>query len=206
MYWDEVNGTVSIKLQDGTTLNLGQELWFYGKAIGDIANGELIQFAGVQGDHITIKKVVPADVIAFPYIFIGVATQDIANGSYGKVTWFGEVGDIYTNTPANQDTLDWAIQDLLYMSNSTGQLTKTAPALNETRILVAAVIKTQTGTSQTGKLIVRPEFLQSTIWEGGTTLNRPVAPVAFQKFFDTTLNKPIWYNGSNWVDATGATV
>lgn len=24
--------------------------------------------------------------------------------------------------------------------------------------------------------------------------------------FDTTLNKPIWYNGNNWVDATGTTV
>lgn len=26
------------------------------------------------------------------------------------------------------------------------------------------------------------------------------------QFFDTTLNKPIWYNGSGWVDATGASV
>lgn len=25
-------------------------------------------------------------------------------------------------------------------------------------------------------------------------------------FFDSTLNKPIWYNGSNWVDATGVIV
>ena len=29
--------------------------------------------------------------------------------------------------------------------------------------------------------------------------------VGFQ-YFDTTLNKPIWWNGSAWVDATGATV
>ena len=25
-------------------------------------------------------------------------------------------------------------------------------------------------------------------------------------YFDVELNKPIWWNGSNWVDATGATV
>ena len=29
--------------------------------------------------------------------------------------------------------------------------------------------------------------------------------VGFQ-YFDTTLNKPIWWNGSAWVDSTGATV
>ena len=25
-------------------------------------------------------------------------------------------------------------------------------------------------------------------------------------FFDETLGKPIWYNGTNWIDATGAIV
>ena len=32
---------------------------------------------------------------------------------------------------------------------------------------------------------------------------RPTSPVAGQMFFDITLNKPIWYNGSNWVDCNG---
>lgn len=39
---------------------------------------------------------------------------------------------------------------------------------------------------------------------------RPPAPVSGQPFFDTTLaagnGKPIWYNGSIWVDATGTAV
>lgn len=44
------------------------------------------------------------------------------------------------------------------------------------------------------------------------TLNgstRPPSPVAGQFFFDTTLGangKPIWYTGSNWVDATSTIV
>ncbi len=41
---------------------------------------------------------------------------------------------------------------------------------------------------------------------GGATANRPEAPATFEFYFDTTLNLPIWYNGVNWVDATGATV
>ena len=38
------------------------------------------------------------------------------------------------------------------------------------------------------------------------TANRPATPFVGQMFFDTTLavdGKPIWFNGTNWVDATG---
>lgn len=41
---------------------------------------------------------------------------------------------------------------------------------------------------------------------GDTTANRPASPLTFEFFFDTTLGIPIWYDGTNWVDATGATV
>lgn len=40
----------------------------------------------------------------------------------------------------------------------------------------------------------------------GATENRPGAAISGQMYFDTTLKKPIWFNGSAWVDATGATV
>ena len=42
----------------------------------------------------------------------------------------------------------------------------------------------------------------------GNTSNRPVLQVSDSNFqyFDTTLNKPIWWTGSKWVDATGADV
>lgn len=40
----------------------------------------------------------------------------------------------------------------------------------------------------------------------GTTENRPSSINAGFQYFDTTLNKPIWYTGSAWADATGASV
>lgn len=43
----------------------------------------------------------------------------------------------------------------------------------------------------------------------GTSSERPIIKSNIDdniQFFDTTLNKPIWWNGTNWVDATGATV
>lgn len=36
--------------------------------------------------------------------------------------------------------------------------------------------------------------------------NRDEAKYLGQVYFDTTLNKPIWYNGTNWVDANGTTI
>ena len=42
--------------------------------------------------------------------------------------------------------------------------------------------------------------------QGGTTSNRPSSPNNYEFYFDTDLNKPIWYNGTDWVDATGTVV
>jgi hypothetical protein len=46
--------------------------------------------------------------------------------------------------------------------------------------------------------------------QSGATGARPGSPVIGQQYFDTSLaagaGKPIWFNGTVWVDATGATV
>jgi len=43
--------------------------------------------------------------------------------------------------------------------------------------------------------------------ESGATANRPTVRLwVGRPYFDTTLGMPIWYDGTNWVDATGATV
>jgi hypothetical protein len=42
-----------------------------------------------------------------------------------------------------------------------------------------------------------------TVNTGGTTAERPVTPILYQSFFDTTLGKPVWFDGTNWVDGAG---
>lgn len=51
-----------------------------------------------------------------------------------------------------------------------------------------------------------PFMTQSAVANSGTTANRPAVPVTGQMYFDTTLGRPVWYNGAAWVDATGAPV
>lgn len=40
----------------------------------------------------------------------------------------------------------------------------------------------------------------------GSTGSRPTSPVTGQFFYDLSVGKPIWWNGSNWKDANGNTV
>lgn len=42
--------------------------------------------------------------------------------------------------------------------------------------------------------------------QNGDTSSRPAAPTIGDQYFDTTLNKPIWYGNTGWVDATGTGV
>ena len=60
----------------------------------------------------------------------------------------------------------------------------------------------------TDYVLANKQYVDNTTALGGDTASRPVAPVAIvgRMYFDTTLGYPIWYNGTNWVNATGAIV
>jgi hypothetical protein len=103
-----------------------------------------------------MKECVVSEIQANPTYLIGVAAESFTNGNFGYVTWFGYVNNVYTDTPDNGDGANWVAGDILYFSNTTGGLTKTAPTVPDTKIEVAAVTKIQTGASQTGRLLVRP--------------------------------------------------
>lgn len=47
----------------------------------------------------------------------------------------------------------------------------------------------------------------SAVVQYGTTASRPAVGLTIgQNYFDQTLNIPIWWNGSHWVNASGTTV
>lgn len=49
-------------------------------------------------------------------------------------------------------------------------------------------------------------ILSGTWFDSGITSNRPTNVLVGFQYFDTTVNKPIFWDGSKWIDATGATV
>lgn len=38
----------------------------------------------------------------------------------------------------------------------------------------------------------------------GTTANRPVGSVTGQYYLDTTIGRPVYWNGSTWIDGAGS--
>lgn len=144
--WNSVDGTVDIAYgSTGVTLQVGQEQHFYGKATEAISNGDVVMFAGTQGDHSLFAK---ADMSATGFIpewIMGVATQDFALNDFGYVTSFGAVRSI--------NTTGYTAGDLLYLDSATpGALTTTEPAYPAHSILIAAALNSTVN----GSILVRP--------------------------------------------------
>jgi hypothetical protein len=49
------------------------------------------------------------------------------------------------------------------------------------------------------KSLITKEYVEN----NGNSSNRPSSPSVAQPFFDTDIGKPIWWNGTDWVDAVG---
>lgn len=57
-------------------------------------------------------------------------------------------------------------------------------------------------------IILKNELLEleAKMYATGSTVGRPLEPIVGQQYFDTTLNKPVFFSGTAWVDATGQEV
>ena len=57
-------------------------------------------------------------------------------------------------------------------------------------------------------IILKNELLafEDRMYATGSTVGRPLEPKVGQQYFDTTLNKPVFFSGTAWVDATGQEV
>jgi hypothetical protein len=182
--WNNVDGTIDFPLSDEVTLQLGQEEFFYAKASEAISKGEVVMFAGAQGNHLLIQK---ADVTVTGFRqewVVGVANQNFDNNEFGYVTSFGKVRNI--------DTLAFSEGDLLWLSVTTpGELTNVEPTKPACPVLVAAVTRShQTqGTifvrvSTTKKLQELCDVSSATpndgdvlAWDAATNTWKPRAPV-----------------------------
>jgi hypothetical protein len=183
--WNSIDGTFDMGLLNGVTLQAGQEMHFYAKADEAITNGDAVQFAGAQGDHLLIKKAVPSEINANPEYFVGVATQDFARNQFGYVTAFGKVRDL--------NTLAYPEGTILYFASggsTPGALTATEPSAPNAKILVAAVVRSH-GTQ--GTLLVRPHVMPK------------IEKLQDVNVTGVTSGQVLTYNGSIWVPTTPTT-
>lgn len=148
VWWNADENCLNVGLRDGVVLQVGFEQYLRGEndTGAAINNGEIVGFAGVNGE-IKISKFI-ADGSVTSLYFIGVATHDMPNGDVGPITTYGKVRDV--------DTSAWVKGTILYASPTTaGALTSTRPTAPDEVIVVAAVV-VQDATN--GVILVRPSI------------------------------------------------
>jgi predicted RecA/RadA family phage recombinase len=182
VHWNNTVNTLAFDVSATGSLDIGKELWMDGRNTtgSTILDGRPVRITGGQGSNTLVSLDNGQGQV------IGVATEDIPNNSTGRVTTYGVVHDL--NTTAFNDG------DRLY-ATATGTLTTSLTAS-----FVGVVLNSNVSA---GEILVFP---QSKDTLDGTTANRPLAAGIGTSYFDTTLGIPVWWNGSVWKNASGATV
>jgi predicted RecA/RadA family phage recombinase len=180
--WNTTVGTLNLHTGTDATLQVGHEQYILARNTtgATILNGRPVRITGGQGTNALISLGNGQGDI------VGVATEDIPNNTTGRVTTFGVVNDI--NTQAFNDG------NILY-SSATGTLTTTL-----TGSFVGVVLNAN---ASDGRILVAPRTVTHS---SGTTAQRPTTVFVGFQHFDTTLGLPVFWNGSVWKTAAGATV
>lgn len=180
--WNSSDGTFDMGLLNGVTLQAGQEMHMYAKASGVISNGDAVQFAGVQGSHLLIKKAVPSEINGNPEYFVGIATQDFTNNEFGYVTVFGQVRNIDTEIYPEGTVL-------YYQSSGTtnGLLTDVRPIGPKAKIIVAAVVRSH---QNQGAIFVRPHVMPKI----GDLQNIEISGVTDGQILSYDTTQEVWKN------------
>jgi len=151
--WSQPNGTLELGVYNDVVVHLGEDSVYYGKASVAITKGDIIQFAGYQGDHALIKPAVPSEINANSKLIMGIAKQNIILNDFGYVSAFGKIESI--------DTKGFATGTLIWFDSAsgTGQWTNVVPTAPNAKVLVGVVVKAETSTpANNGVILVRPTF------------------------------------------------
>lgn len=179
LHWNPEEGTLDIDTSPTSSIQVGYEsrINVRNNSGATILNGRAVRITGNVGNQPTIALDDGQGGIR------AVTTEDIPNNANGNVTVFGLVRDI--------DTSAFAAGSTVY-SSAVGVLTNTVSASTVGIVLDSHV--------SMGAVLVRPF---RTLGATGTTAQRPtIRPTGFA-YFDTTVGRPVWWNGASWRFADG---
>ncbi len=149
--WNIDENTLDLGMNANTTLQLGQETYYYVKnhTATTIPDGTVVMANGTNGasGKIHVEPAIANGTVLSKYI-IGITTEDIAAGEDGFVTAFGKVRDLNTSM--------FNKGDVLYADPSTpGGLSNTVPIAPNNIVTMAIVINKH---ASAGTLFVRPSY------------------------------------------------
>ena len=181
MYWDASHSTVAL-IMGAVTQHVGQDTYYYVKNSSGsaIPKGTAVRFAGTDGasGHLLIAPFLADGTYPSNY-FMGVTAEDIANGSFGQVTHFGEIEGINTSA--------YGAGSLLYASTTVpGGFQTTVPSAPNNIVLVASALNSKNN----GIILVRPTYGSNINDDEGVLITAPINNQGL--FFDS--GSGIWVN------------
>jgi hypothetical protein len=187
--WNQPNGTVNVGLYNDVNVGVGEDVIYYVKATGAITKGDVIQYAGFQGDHALAKRAVQSEINANPKLIMGIAKQNIANGDFGYVAHFGKLEGV--------DTKSQAVNSFVWFDSAgstAGNWTTTQPTAPNAKILLAVIIKAESSAeANNGVLLVRP------------TIEPKVSELQDVLITSVANGNVLSYDGTKWVNSTRLT-
>ena len=157
MWYDGSTGAWNLGMGNGNiTQQVGEEQFIYGKASAAITDSPLriVYHTGTVGASSVIQFAPTIAGITDVNAIIGVATENIANNAFGRITTFGVVRGITTNGTAYGET--WADDDVIWYNPVTGNPTKVEPVAPNIKIQVGLVINAGSGGSGSFQVLLRP--------------------------------------------------
>ena len=139
--WNQNEGTADLVLNNGVTLQLGQEntRLVRNDTLDVIPNMTVCMFDGTLGNSGRIKVAPFTGLFDQAQYIYGVATQSINAGEDGYITIDGKVRNVDTTGAAVGET--WLDEDILYVKpNNAGHLTKVVPEDDELKMPIASVV------------------------------------------------------------------
>lgn len=188
LWYDSATGSWNAGMGGGVvTQQIGEETFVYVKASANITNGQVVMRTGTVGNSGVITAA-PASVnVMDPNLLIGVATESIASGSFGRITTFGIVRGINTSGSTAGET--WADGDVLWYNPSvTGGMTKNKPVAPNQKTQVAVVISAH---ASNGAIQVE---LHDGTQLGGTDSNVEITSVANLDLLQYNTSTTRWEN------------
>jgi hypothetical protein len=190
MWYDGSTGSWNLGMGGGNiTQQVGEEQFIYGKASAAITDSPLriVYHTGTVGASSVIQFAPTIAGITDVNAIIGVATENIANNAFGRITTFGVVRGITTNGTAYGET--WADDDVIWYNPVTGNPTKVEPVAPNIKIQVGLVINAGSGGSGSFQVLLRPGSVL-----GGTDSNVQFGTLANNDLIQYSTSLGYWRN------------
>ena len=171
------------------TQQIGEELFVYGKASAAITDSPLkiIYQTGATGASGVIQFAPTIAGITDGTLVIGVATENIANNGFGRITSYGVVRGITTNGTAFGET--WADGDEIYYNPVTGNPTNIKPVAPNVKVSVGTLIHAGAG----GSGSIQVEINHGSVL-GGTDANVQITSVSNGQILSYDGGNGYWKN------------